>query len=458
VAADQVVRGSKDGYTLFMGTVANVINGVMQPNLAFDFSQGSRADRLRYVVAEYFGGASLDRREQCERIDRPAEGKARTGVLRFVRRRHLAASFGRIVQHDGGPKMVHVPYSGSAQAVTDLLAGRTQVMFSPASTVLQYVESGQLKRWHPRNVTRASAAPDLPTVAEGGPARFDTSVWFGFMGPTGLSREVIEKLSRAIGEALGNDEVTKPLHAAGLDIKGGTPEEFGTFYCQRNKKSGTASSQPRVFVINLESESESDMAKLRAVECREFIKAAIEKADEMGVPVSIAVVGPEGNLIALERMDDAGFVTPETAWAKAYTVAAFRSMSPAFPDGLVIQQWFKERNPQLMIAMAVMTNGRVAASGGAAPVFKDNEMVGCYGISGATSDQDELIGQYARKPRPDGRIYPLTTPRTLTSRSTSTSCTRKPGSGTASFSFSSTASWRRRALRHFGADPPFRFR
>jgi uncharacterized protein GlcG (DUF336 family) len=138
------------------------------------------------------------------------------------------------------------------------------------------------------------------------------------------------------------------------------------------------------------------MVKLRAVECREFIKAAIEKADEMGVPVSIAVVGPEGNLIALERMDEAGFITPETAWAKAYTVAAFRSMSPRFPDGLVIQQWFKERNPQLMIAMAVMTNGRVAASGGAAPVFRGNEMVGCYGISGATSDQDEVIGQYAR--------------------------------------------------------------
>lgn len=138
------------------------------------------------------------------------------------------------------------------------------------------------------------------------------------------------------------------------------------------------------------------MAKLRGVECRKFIKAAIEKADEMGVPVSIAVVGPEGHLIALERMDEAGFVTPETAWAKAYTVAAFRSMSPRFPDGLVIQQWFKERNPQLMIAMTVMSNGRVAASGGAAPVFKGNQMVGCYGISGATSDQDEVIGQYAR--------------------------------------------------------------
>ena len=76
------------------------------------------------------------------------------------------------------------------------------------------------------------------------------------------------------------------------------------------------------------------MAKLRAAECREFIKAVVEKADAMHVPVSIAVVGAEGHLIAVERMDDAGFITPETAIAKAFTVAAFRSMSPRFPDGI----------------------------------------------------------------------------------------------------------------------------
>jgi glc operon protein GlcG len=138
------------------------------------------------------------------------------------------------------------------------------------------------------------------------------------------------------------------------------------------------------------------MAKLRAVECREFIKAAIEKADAMGVPVSIAVVGPEGHLIAVERMDEAGFITPDTAIAKAYTVAALRSMSPRFPDGLVIQQWFKERNPQLLISLAAMTNGKIAASGGCAPVFKGNEMAGAYGISGGTSQQDEEMAQYAR--------------------------------------------------------------
>jgi len=138
------------------------------------------------------------------------------------------------------------------------------------------------------------------------------------------------------------------------------------------------------------------MAKLRAAECREFIAAVVEKAAEMGVPVSVAVVGPEGHLIALERMDDAGFITPDTAIAKAYTVAAFRSMSPRFPDGLVIQQWFKERNPQLLISLAAMTNGKIAASGGGAPVFRGDEMVGAYGISGGTSQQDEEMAVYAR--------------------------------------------------------------
>lgn len=138
------------------------------------------------------------------------------------------------------------------------------------------------------------------------------------------------------------------------------------------------------------------MAKLHAIECRAFIVAVTEKAAEMGVPISVAVVGPEGHLIAFERMDNAGFITPDTARAKAFTVAAFRSMSPRFSDGLVIQQWFKERNPQMMINASVFTNGQVVASGGCAPVFKGNEMVGAYGISGATSDQDEEIGRYAR--------------------------------------------------------------
>jgi glc operon protein GlcG len=138
------------------------------------------------------------------------------------------------------------------------------------------------------------------------------------------------------------------------------------------------------------------MAKLRAVECRAFIQAVSDKASAMGVPVSIAVVNAEGHLIALERMDDAGFITADIARAKAYTVAAFRSMSPRFPDGPVIQQWFKERNPQMLINLSVLTNGQIVVSGGCAPIFKGDEMVGAYGVSGGTSDQDEVMALHAR--------------------------------------------------------------
>ncbi len=139
------------------------------------------------------------------------------------------------------------------------------------------------------------------------------------------------------------------------------------------------------------------MDKITIAECRAFFLAVTEKATEMGVPISMAVVGPEGNLLALEKMDQAGYITPDIARAKAYTAVAFRSMSPRFTDGLVIQQWFKERNPQMLMNAAIFTNGQVVASGGTTPIFKGDDLVGAYGISGATSGQDEEIGKYARE-------------------------------------------------------------
>lgn len=139
------------------------------------------------------------------------------------------------------------------------------------------------------------------------------------------------------------------------------------------------------------------MAQIPAVERHAFIQAVSEKATQMQVPVAIAIVNQEGHLLSLERMDNAGFITPEIAWSKAFTVAAFRAMSPRFADGQLIAQWFKERNPQMLVNASVFTGGRVVVSGGSAPVFKDDDLVGAYGISGGTSDQDEALGRYARE-------------------------------------------------------------
>ena len=236
VAAEQVARGAKDGYTLFMGTVANVINAVMQPNLAFDFARDFApivyaTSSPNILVVHPSTGVTNVRELIALAKAKPEQvffGSSGVGTSP-----HLS---GELFNMMAGTKMVHVPYSGSAQAVTDLLAGRTQVMFSPASTVLQYVDGGQLKALASSEATRATAAPDLPTVAEAGLPGFDTSVWFGVVAPTGTSPEIIEKLAGAINAALKDDDVTKPLHAAGLDIKGGTPQQFGAYIASETKK------------------------------------------------------------------------------------------------------------------------------------------------------------------------------------------------------------------------------
>jgi tripartite-type tricarboxylate transporter receptor subunit TctC len=236
VAAEQVVRGPKDGYTLFMGTVANVINAMLQPDLAFDFSKDfapivyATSSPNILVVHPSTGVSNV---KELIGLLKASPGKVFYGSSGVGTSPHLS---GELFNMMAGTQMVHVPYSGSAQAVTDLIAGRTQVMFSPASTVLQYVASGQLRALASTERERASAAPDLPTVAESGLPGFDTSVWFGLVAPTGISRDIVAKLSHAIDDALKNDEVTKPLHTAGLDIKGGTPEQFGAFIAAETKK------------------------------------------------------------------------------------------------------------------------------------------------------------------------------------------------------------------------------
>jgi tripartite-type tricarboxylate transporter receptor subunit TctC len=128
-----------------------------------------------------------------------------------------------------------VHYPGSAQALTDLLAGRIQVMFSPASTVTSHIENGTIKALGTSEGKRSPSAPNLPAVAETLPG-FDTSLWFGFVAPAGTPQPIVDKLAGAINEALKNDEVVKPLRAAGLDIKGGTPAAFAAIIASETKQ------------------------------------------------------------------------------------------------------------------------------------------------------------------------------------------------------------------------------
>ena len=148
---------------------------------------------------------------------------------------HLA---GELFKMQTGVKMVHVPYPGSPQAVTDLLAGRIQVLFSPASTVLPHVHDGKIVALASTEAKRTGAAPDLPTMQEAGLPGFETGLWFGLLAPAGTPPAVVDKLNRAANEALKAEEVTKALAPLGIDVVGGSAGGLRPLHRRRDEALG----------------------------------------------------------------------------------------------------------------------------------------------------------------------------------------------------------------------------
>jgi len=135
-----------------------------------------------------------------------------------------------------GVKLVHVPYQGSPQAATDLLAGRVTMMFSPASAVISQVEKGSLRALASAASKRPAILPNLPTMAEAGMPDFDTSIWFGLMARAGTPRDIIDKLSRAAREALATNEVVTAWRPQGIDPLSGGPDEFARHIESESKR------------------------------------------------------------------------------------------------------------------------------------------------------------------------------------------------------------------------------
>jgi len=226
LAADFVSHAAKDGYTLLIGTSANLTNAVITPNLGFDFVKDFApialitAAPVILVVNPSLGVSSVQELIALAKRKPGEINYASTGVGAAP---HLA---GELFKARAGIKTVHVPYQGSPQAVTDLLAGRVSMMFSPASAVIPHVKAGKLVALASAASKRPSIAPDLPTMAEAGVPDFDTSIWFGLMAPAGTPRPVIDKLAAAVNESLKSAELKASYAAQGFDILGGGPADL----------------------------------------------------------------------------------------------------------------------------------------------------------------------------------------------------------------------------------------
>ena len=143
---------------------------------------------------------------------------------------HMAAE---LYMNMTGTKMHHVPYKGSSAAHPDLLAGRTAIIFDTITAVQGHVKSGALRGIAVTTASRSSAMPELPTIAESGLPGYDASTWGGILAPAGTPKDVVAKLNSTINAALKMDDVRARLTGAGIEIQGGTPEQFA--YVIRNE-------------------------------------------------------------------------------------------------------------------------------------------------------------------------------------------------------------------------------
>ena len=229
IAAEYVAHSAKDGYTLFLSTISQPINAAVLPHLNFDYAKDFSPVVLVSTIPNLLVvNPSLGVKNVKELI---ALAKSRPEGLTFGSSgvntgTHLSAELFKVLT---GVKMVHVPYAGSAQAITDLLAGRVDLVFTPASTVVQMVHEGRLVALAATESKRLAIAPDVPTMAEAGLPGFNTGLWFGLVAPTGTPRGAIDKIAAAANAAIKTDAVVKALSPQGIALVGGTPDEFGRY-------------------------------------------------------------------------------------------------------------------------------------------------------------------------------------------------------------------------------------
>jgi tripartite-type tricarboxylate transporter receptor subunit TctC len=229
VATDYVARSAKDGYTLMFATIATTINMTLlagnAPNVEKDMTPialvGSIPNILvvdpKLGVSDVKGLIALAKQKPDELL---------YGASGLGSGPHLATE---LFKQMAGVKMTGVLYPGSGQTAVDLIAGRIQVMFAPAPTVLGLIKDGRVKPLATTEAKRSNIAADLPTVAEAALPGYAAGLWFGILGPGGLPKPVIDKLSEATNAALKDPTVLQGLQSQGLNAAGGSPEDFARF-------------------------------------------------------------------------------------------------------------------------------------------------------------------------------------------------------------------------------------
>jgi tripartite-type tricarboxylate transporter receptor subunit TctC len=229
IAAGLAARATNDGYTLLLCALSTVTYKITHPEAPFDIVNDYAPIALLatgaivMVVNPKLGVNSVK--------EFTALAKSKPGEILFgsVGPGSLPDLCGELYAQRAGVKLVQVPYPGSPQVVTDLIAGRVAMNFAIASSVLGQIAAGQVKPLAIAADKRSDLLPDVPTMAEAGMPDFNTPLWFGLLAPKGTPRPVIEKLGAAAQKAMHAADAVDVLHKQGFEPENLGPDQFAAF-------------------------------------------------------------------------------------------------------------------------------------------------------------------------------------------------------------------------------------
>ena len=226
IAADSVAKAPADGYTLLLSTGTYTTIPSLYAKVPYDFERDFAPVTLLAQLPFLLVAHPSVPAKNVQELIRLA--RARPGQLNYASSgngttAHLA---GEMLKSMARIDIVHVPYKGTVPGVTDLVAGQVHIMFAIIQSSLPYVKAGRLKALAVSSPKRSSSAPEVPTISESGVPGYEFISWNGVHVPAATPRAIAGKLNTELLRTIALPDVKEKMFGLGMDVAGGTPEEF----------------------------------------------------------------------------------------------------------------------------------------------------------------------------------------------------------------------------------------
>jgi tripartite-type tricarboxylate transporter receptor subunit TctC len=230
IGTDVVAKAAPDGYTLLLASQTNAISATLYSKLPFD------------PIADFTPITLIGREPGVVVVNPAVPAKTLQEFIAYVKEHpgkvDFASSgngsgqhlFAALLASKTGMKMNHVPYRGSGQATTDLLAGVVSMAIPGTAGVVGHIRAGKLRALAVTGAARSPQLPDVPTVMESGVPGYEAYVWMGLLAPKGTPAAVVERLNRDVIAVLGEDSVKRYMATAGIEIVGSTSADFARYF------------------------------------------------------------------------------------------------------------------------------------------------------------------------------------------------------------------------------------